>query len=436
MTSARKKYPAFVLIFLPSFLIATKPAPPQQLSIQEAVASALKHRPDLEALTFATQANKSAAKGAIAGYYPTITFNNTLWQEIGQNHPANSALLTANQLLYSFSGPIQNYKRAKKYAEISKLDEDVLTNKIKLEVERTFLQAWFLQQQRVTITALKKSSTETYTKAKHENKLELLDKNVWLTNTEQYASSISNIDQYYDDTITTYKRLEFLMGQSLLLTEGDTSKKVLTKLVWRPLKKSIVHPLATYYNLAINNRPELEQAIKKIDIERYNIQLAQGSRLPTISANASAGHQALVYPSGININRGYHSMGLTVDWTIFDGLVTQYKEQQSEANKVKEILNKEQTVLSIKQEVQDKYFAYSKALTKLKAQKISYVRAHNEFVLRKQELEIGQISPVDFQTAKTNWEQSQLDWYAANVVTELSKRDLWYACGYPEFLQS
>ncbi|MFA6264015.1 MAG: TolC family protein, partial [Candidatus Babeliales bacterium] len=203
----------------PKNLVPPSEDQPKLLTIDQAVARALKHRPDLEALSYATQASKAGANAEIAGYYPSVSLDSTLWQETAQSDPSNNTLLTANQLIYSFAGPIQRYKRAKKYTEISALEEQSLANNIRLEVERSFLQSWLLQEQYTTIAALAQSSRTTFDKAGHENKLNLLDKSTWLKNVEEYGVSTADIGQYRDSLYSSYKRLEFLMGQPLLLAE-------------------------------------------------------------------------------------------------------------------------------------------------------------------------------------------------------------------------
>jgi outer membrane protein TolC len=420
----------------PKNLVPTIEDQPASLTIEQAVERALKHRPDLEALSYATQASKAGANAEISGYYPTVSLDSTIWQEQGQRDPANNTILSANQLIYSFNGPIQRYKRAKNYTEINALQEQELSNSIRLEVEKAFLQSWILQEQYATIAALAQSSRTTFEKAGHENKLNLLDKSVWLQNVEQYGISTSDIGQYRDSLYSAYKRLEFLMGQPLLLAEQHPIKGTSTRLTWTPFKNVHLKALPDYYADAINNRPEVKEAARKIDIERWNVRLAQGDRLPTFSAQAESGFQTFVYPdTGIRTtSTGYYSLAVSASWLVFDGVVKQYQERQAYANKVKEMLLKEQTVLNIKQEVQDKYFTLSKSLIRLQAQKLNYVRAHNDFVLRKQEFEIGQIAPTDFEIAKTTWEQAQLDWYSATVTVEVAKRELMYACGYPQEL--
>jgi outer membrane protein TolC len=441
----QKLLPLVFLIALLTTSIAATPHPQNltqqqesqltELTINQAVARALKHRPDLEASSFATQASKEGANAEISGYYPTVSLDSTLWQETQQNDPANTTLLTANQLIYSFAGPLQRYKRAKKYTEISALEEQSLSNNIRLEVERTFLQSWLLQEQAKTIAALEESSRSTFDRAGHQNNLDLLDKSVWLKNVEEYGVNLADIGQYRDSLYSAYKRLEFLMGQPLVLANQHPINGSATKLMWKPFKKVHLKSLQAYYDDALSNRPEIKEALRKIDIERWNVRLAQGDRLPAFSAQAVSGFQTLVYPDQAqHTTRGYYWFGVKASWLVFDGVVKQYQERQAYANKIKETLMKEQVTLNIKEEVQEKYFALSKSLIRLQAQKLNYIRAHNDFKLRKQELEIGQLAPTDFDTVKTAWEQAKLLWYSAAIAVETAKYELLYACGYPSEL--
>ncbi len=405
---------------------------PFSLNLDAAVSTALKHRPDLEAYSYATQANKAVAKAAIAGYYPKFSLQSTFNQQTGEKDINNTTYLNADQLIYSFAGPLQQYKKAKKVSEISKLDEDVLANKIKLETTKAFLQAWLLQKQQQTIRALKKSSTETFKLAQHQNKLDLLDKNVWLKNVEDFAANESTISQYSDSVQIAYRRLEFLLGQPLLPQKHGEHP---TQLEWRYTKNPHIDALEAYYNYALKNRPEIKQSTQKIGIEKDNITLAQGARLPTVSANFQSGHLAYHYDAtNLTPSYGYYSASVSIAWPFFDGLVSQYQEQQAYASKIKETLLKDQAILDIKQEVQEKYHIASQALTNRKAQKIKYLRTRNDFKLSKLQFKIGQIAEPDFETAKTAWQQAQLDWLTVNANTENSLQDLIYACGYPDEL--
>lgn len=239
-----------------------------------------------------------------------------------------------------------------------------------------------------------------------------------------------------------HKRLEFFMGEAVSLAT--------THLAWQYKKKHTLKPLATYQHYALTSRPEIPQGLKRMAIEKWNIKLAQGSRLPIITATAQAGCQVipantavttptsipeveLSSPKGPIIDE-FWSVGVSFQWTLFDGLVTQYQEQQAQANKTREMLDREQTILRIKQEVHEKYFELVKAIKQLKAQKASYQRNKNAFELMQQKFDLGKISQTDLDGAQTTWQQAQLDWLARNTAIALAERDLTAACGYPKDL--
>lgn len=449
-----------LIIFL--LLILLIPAPisaqkqvPKQLTMHDAVQQALKHRPDLEALNYEIRALQSAAKSEKAGYYPTVGLSSNISQSINEKEIDSDTQLNVGQLVYSFAGPIQKYKQAKNVAQLSELEKVVQENKIRLETERAFLGAWLVQEKEKTILALRKSACEIFKRQEHRNKLEKLDKDEWLKNIADFAASMSQVDQYKDDVLITYKKLEFLMGESLaILPTSKECKKEdkpctpsLTKLVWNCKKKCKHEPLDTYYHCALTSRPEVPQGLKRMAIQKWNVKLAQGSRLPVITANANVGcltnpNDSIVYipttspevepKSSGGAIKPYWGLSLSLNWSIFDGLVQQYREQQAESDKIKEMLKHEQVILDIKQQVYDAYYSLEKILKQLDEHKIKYIHGENHFKLAKQQLELGRISQVDFDAASTTWQDIQLDWLSYKVSLALAEHNLLWACGYKE----
>lgn len=416
-----------------------------------AVKQALTHRPDLEALRYAIQANKSLAKVEMAGYYPQINLSSDISQQTNQTSLGSNTSVTVNQLVYSFAGPQQRYQLAKNVTAISELDKVSQSNLIRVETEKAFLQTWLVQEQQQTIDAQKKSAKTTFEKQKHKNKLDQLDKDAWLASNEDYAASTLETDQYEDNLQIAYKRLEFFMGQSLSLLSEDDENVSTTELTWQYKKKYSLKPLATYQHYALTSRPEIPQGLKRMAIQDWNVKLARGQRLPVITANAEAGCTVtpantltvtptpvpeVVIPNSWNEPQvdGFWSIGVSFRWNLFDGLVTQYQEQSAQASKTREMLDREQTILRVKQEVAENYFGLTKALKQLKAQNANYLRSQNNFKLMEQKLALGKISQSDFDKAQTIWQQAKLDWLARNITVAQAECELKYACGYHEDL--
>jgi len=412
-----------------------------QLTMQDAVNHALANRPDLEALSFATQASKSGAKAAIAGYYPNITLTSDFDRTNGQGKLQNTTMLGVNQHIYSFSGPQQLYKKAKKQAELAELDEDTQKNLVRLTVERAFLGAFLLQEQRKVVDAQYKASQAMFKRSSRENKEKLLDKDVWLTSAETFASNVSDVYKFSNALDSTYRTLEFLTGQKLLSemhVQGKNDVKAeRARLLWDCKQRIDVQPLEVYYDNALRYRPEIKQAVKRAEIERANVHIARGKRLPVLSASAMTGYAEKDTVVELNEkivsgDKGYWTVNAHLSWNVFDGLVTQYEEQQAEANRVKEMLNKQQKVLDIKQEVQECYRNFVDALIQRKSQKVSYVRAHNAFVLSQKKYKIGKIAFNEFKSAEALWCSEQFNWIKSTVNVALQERTLHCACGYPE----
>jgi outer membrane protein TolC len=411
----------------------------KQLTMNDAVQRALKHRPDLKAWHYTIQALKSYAQSEKAGYLPTVDLESSVSQSNGEQNLDSSHRITARQVIYKFDGPIQKYRQAKNIAHVSELERIIQANLTRRETEKDFLNAWLVQEKEKSITALKTSTQTTFARQQHRNKLEKLDRNVWLKNIADYATNLALVDQYEEDVLIAYKKLEFLMGESLDLLSSYSNKKELrqphTKLLWNYKKKYELKPLETYYRNAIEFRPEITQGSKKIAIENWNIKLAQGARLPSIIASANVGCNTNPNNS-LSAIKPFWRLNVSLNMSIFDGLVHQHREQQAESNKLKELLKRDQEILNIKQQVHEKNSLLVSTLKQLNEQKLKHLHGYNHFELMKQKLELGRIAPVDFDEAKTVWQKVQFDWLSYNIRLALMESDLMWACGYPSGLPS
>ncbi len=428
--------PVFTLI--PAKIAPAVQAPiarqPKQLSLDEAVDLALKYKPDLEALYHTTKANESGAQAILAGYYPNINVTSVFSMANGQRFPVNTTYLAVDQLIYSFSGPLQAYRKAKKEAAISELEETIKANAIQLCVQTAFLKAFLSQEKAQVMRSSTRSTKAMLQQASAENNQRLLDKDAWLAQTKTYATDISVIKQADIEFQTACRQLELLTGQTC---NAHAMAKDYKPLAWESKKNMRLYALETYYDYALANRPEIKQAAKRAEVEYENMCIARGKRLPAIKAGAQVGYAGQVEMVALDEqiipkNTTFFNINVTLSWNIFDGLISHYEERQAGANRVKEILNKQQAVLDIKQEVLEKYAAVSQALTSLKTQRTSYRYARNACALAKQQYALGATTQAALKTAQTTWQREQFDWQTAVVNVALQEQALMYACGYPE----
>lgn len=423
------------------------------LTIQEAVDIALRNKPNLAAYKHAIEASKAKGMQVWSAYLPQVNLDTTIAQGMGQGDPQTTISLGAQQLVYTFAGPIENYKMAKKQTNIIELSGDKDKKAIKNAVEAAFIECWRAQQQQNHIKALHKSSTETYQKQAHANKLQLLDKSDWLKSNTEHAQNLAFVENYYQGVELAQKKLEFFMGQPIDLTltklEKPSSRQHAPKrhvitlaLEWQAPEEVNPQPLSTYYKFAMKNREELKIADKSVGIAKDQAYIAQRSNLPSVSVSASAGYASREStPVGAaavaqhNVPpRNFYTFGAQVSWPIFNGLLNDYKEKEAHATMLKEMLGKDQALQDIKLAVDSAYHTLNQALTSLKAKKVDLQYTRNNLKLKQLQFKTGEIAKVDLDAAFTEWERAEYSWIELITDVAIKERNLAFACGYPHEL--
>lgn len=427
--------------------------PPTVLTLKEAVEIAILNKPNLQAYKYAIEAAKARGHQAFSEYLPQISLNTRIGQTIGDQSLQTTLNLHTSQLIYSFAGPIEKYKKAKKQTNIQELSYDDAKSDVKFYVEQAFLECWKLQQHNQDILAFHQSNQSTYETAAHANKLQLTDKSTWLSSSADYAKGLTSIDNYYKDLALAQKQLEFFMGQPIDLnlttleapesTSAQKNGHVLTlALAWKEPVDIKVHPLDTYYKYAMKTRDSLKIADKKIGIARDEMHIQQRSNLPSVRLDASAGYQSVkstvvgqeLLSLGKAAPRNRYNVNAVISWPIFNGLLTEYREKEAHADMVREILMKEQVTQEIKIAIDKAYTSLLEAINNLKAEKAQLIFAKNELTLKQQQFKIGQISQVDLDAAITSWEKAHYAWLDKTIEASKKERALAHECGYPKEL--
>ncbi len=447
----------FLFFFTHASIECAEPAknyvPATALTIKEAVEIALQNKPNLQAYKHAIEASKAKGMQIWADYLPQVNLTTNVAQGLGQNSPQTTIGLGAQQLIYSFAGPIEKYKLAKKQTNIVQLLSDKDKKAVKNAVEIAFLECWKTQQQQTSTLAMHKSSTTTYQKQAHANKLQLLDKSDWLKSNTDHAQNLALVDNYYQSVELSQKKLEFFMGQPIDLTltkfEKPTTNPAAQKqhivtlaLEWQEPKEIDPLPLITYYKYAMKNREELKIADKSVGIAKDQAHIAQRSILPSASLQASTGYQSqgstpigtLAGQLGQQAPRNFYNVGVQISWPIFNGLLNGYTEKEAHANMLKEMLTKDQAIQDIKFAIDTAYYTLNQALINLKAKKVDLVYTRNNLNLKKIQFKTGDISKVELDAAYTEWERAEYGWLDLVTDAAIKERNLAFACGYPKEL--
>lgn len=403
------------------------------LTMQEAVNLSLQNRPSIQALEHLLAAKRHNEKLAWAGYFPSITFNTGFSQAKHQSYPHSSAGLQVQQLIYDPAGP--QVQAALEHTRTDQLlfQQEQLKQAAQFAVETTYLDCWQLQQQYHSVVTLRSAATKLLAQKKLQRSVELINKNDWLTAVEASSNSIATIDQYFDMLKQNEKMLSFLLGYKHTL-HLRPNKKNQTTLVWQEQTISL-KKLAHYKTLALNHRPEIKQAEKKVAETQELYRIASRSQLPVFSLNGQVSRNGGFIP-GLGIiqsaERGFHSIGASLQWSIFDQAKGSIATSQAQAQKLADELNKQELVNSVRSDVEKTYYDVKQALARLKALNSRYIRAENEFSLRTKEFEVKTLGPVEYEQSKTSWEQASFDWIAQKVSVGKKYRELVFKCGYPK----
>jgi outer membrane protein TolC len=387
--------------------------------MNQAVKMAYKHRPSLKAQRFATQATKTGEKKALAGYMPQITIKESNAFSNGAKGLQHSVGIQATQLVYSFAGPLEEYKIAKQGTKASKFTEETHKDLVRYEVEISFLQSWLLQRKNEYIQSLNSASNRRYEKEKHKNDVEILDKNDWLKQVATYAENLSTVYLYADELNNAQNELEYFIGNPF-----KKEIKEIT-LVWDPEQKITVETLHYYVDLAIQNRKEIKQ--KQIEMEQQEEyrRYYKKTYLPSVSLSGNSTRS-----SGTKNN----SVSLNLTWNIFDGGANFQDSKKANATKLKLLMEKNNYIQQVKYEVEKAYNELAQYLKQLVAKDLRLAQAKNEFDLKTLQFKIGEISPTEFEEAKLAWKTEKFAWLTLKVSATLKKRELIYACGYPKIL--
>ncbi|MFA5075437.1 MAG: TolC family protein [Candidatus Babeliales bacterium] len=389
------------------------------LTMDKAVEMANKYNPSLKALKFAIQAQKENEKVAFSGYFPTINLNETPYFQNEQKGLQNRISIEGRQLVYSFAGPLQQLKIAQKQTDVAKLSEEERKDYLRYFVEASFLQSWLLQRKNKAIKTLNSSADETIKKAEHQNKLNLLSKNQWLQDEATFASNLANVYLYSDELKNAQNQLEFYIGKQF------ESKDETITLIWDSKQEIKVENLENYYQKAIKNRKDIQRKQKETEVFKETEYYYKKGNAPELKIMGSVSKDSNAYYN-------CHQVGLYLTWNIFDGGTKHYEQHKAHAEMLKALEEKEYLINQAKYDVQKAYNNLSILLKQLAAQNIQLTQAKNDYILNKQKYEIGDISKVDFEQAKYNWENQKFIWLSLKINTAVKERELQYACGFPE----
>lgn len=419
----------------------------QPIGIFQAINTGYANRPDLKKIWRDIKASKELEKAAISGYLPQIQVEAGAGKASGGSFfaPKRFATLYFTQLLYSPAGPIQLYRIAQQDTHILQWQELIQKDAIRFQAETGILDLWFSQQKDLLIKEYDLSAKLVYSKQMNEYKVGLSNKNLWMEQKADFALAQSRVKKYIDELLIASSNLE--RNLSIIATpETLINTESINQMIDHALKTVPEQSAESYYQQAIANRQELRMIDEIILKETYWERFYCKSYFPSISLytnvikytyNGLTGKLTNLDPIVVNtINKlltfetGWNA-GFKFDWQ-FDGLENMFNSCAAEERAFAAMMDKLDKLQKIKQEVSVNHAKLQSLFKEFNVATTDYKHAENEIALKRKQLEVGLISPVDAKQAETVWLKAQYDYLTCKVNIAKQYQRLMYSCGYPD----
>ncbi|MGD0342667.1 MAG: TolC family protein, partial [Bacteroidales bacterium] len=171
------------------------------------------------------------------------------------------------------------------------------------------------------------------------------------------------------------------------------------------------------YNVAVQNRPEIKSAELKLESSKYDLKIARGGRSPRLTSSHSFGTRySKVFQDTTNLSfrdqiKNYKNYGLGFSLTV--PILNGWQVNKNISNSKLEIANSEYTLEAAKKtlykDIQQAYADAVAALKKYTASVKSVVYSEESFRYTEQKFNVGMVTPVDYNTAKTTLLKAQSD---------------------------
>ncbi|MBL4588082.1 TolC family protein [Candidatus Babeliales bacterium] len=423
----------FLLTFSPFFMHASAPLKQptvepltvkkltiEQLTVEQAIQRGNFDRESLQAIQAEAQALTCKGRSHMSKWLPqhriTTGIDHASGKTGGDSTPSFFELSTT-QLLATGVSPYDNYAITKGQREA--IDAEYLAKKdsIRFSIEKSFFQAWLINEQRKRIDSLSYATKSVFAQQKAEYREDLIDKPTWQSKEAEFMTNITevkNYDQLYENAQAD---LSFSMG---IFNYRKFEP------IWTPQKIRRLEKLSRHLIAAFEQRKELK--IIDSQIQTKNIEIAKTLKgyLPSVSAFASVYLQE-GHPGSPQSNK---NGGLQLSWNIGDGVSQYFDAEHLRALQMKLKKNRIALKKKIKNEVVITYNNVIAAMRTLTSKGFTLRAAHAALKKKEQEKKLGIITKSDHDDALHRLEQERFIWITARIEYEIEYRTLAFATGY------
>jgi outer membrane protein len=387
-------------------------------TLKEAVDQALAKNISIQQNKLSVALAKSNVEIAKGNFLPNLNGASSGNYNVGLSPDQTGILTNTNNFNGSFNlssgGTIFNgfrntntYKQAQLGVETSLYDLKKIENDISLRVVNTYLNVLFAKENLEVASVQAAISKKQIEAAKARFDAGLTAKGDLLNFRSTAANDLQNV-------ILQENALDLaLLNMAQLLQEPAENFDVAPIEVETPSANLFYDNSSTVFKKSLNNMPEIASA--KLDIENadFNVALAKGAFLPSLSYNLGAGtsyfHQFNnLFPGQSNSSFGtqfadrfQYGAGVSLNIPIFNRFQTKNRVAQSLINKEISETRLDIQILQLKQTIEQSFLDVKSSLKSYEAAKISLEAQKEAFKNAQERFNYGAMTLFDFDLVRT-----------------------------------
>ncbi len=454
----KNTYPKIFILFFLTFSFLHSTQAQEIWDWQKCIDYALQNNIQIKQSNISIQSSEATLKQNKLNYSPNINGSSNFNLSVGNNYNFFTAEYTKavvqnqdyglNITQPIFEGLIvpNSVKKSKLDIEALKLDQETLKNNIQLQILTAFLNIMNANEQYNQSVKQKTTTQEQYdrTKALIEAgaaaERALLDIEAQLTAEEL---SISQIKNQLD--------LAYLNLRTILQLDNKTNITIKIPELPEKLDINALDDANTIYTTALGLRPEIKSSQIKIESAKKQIAVAKGNYYPTLNlvGNANSFYSSLSknisqvltgnstavgfvegtfqrvlvpetqtvqtknpYLSQLKQNFNY-AVGLSLTVPIFNKFQVQTAVKQAKLQYQNSILTEHQTEIDLYSTIQQAYLKALASIDNYKAAEKNYATSKKSYDYALDRLNLGSISQLEVNLAKTNLSIAESKWTQA-----------------------
>jgi len=398
-----KKVLMILIIGILMFANFAKAEEAMPLSLEEAVAIALRDNRDILLSTESVRKAKLKISEARASLFPSLTFTSSLASTNGlysdtSNQTANQA--TLKQYLYKGGKTINTIKYNQYNFEVSQ----ALLDRAKLDTIFNVTKTFY--------TLLLAEDFANINKQIFENTKEHL---AVVEARFQYGQasesdilaikeSLTSVEQVYEASQNEVESVALLL-KNLLYLDDKVKIQCQGQFSYEPREVAIDDALLT----AMRIRPEIRQYEAQEKANKAAIEMAKADNRPSVYA--SWDYYSRSHTTGTNIKNwnDYNVIGVTVSWPFFDGWATKSKVEQAIVDLKQTQLTKGKIIKDIALEIRTAYIDLKDAISRIKAAESDFAVYQDNLSAVKEKYDSGITSSLDLDDASLKYSLTEFN---------------------------